>query len=46
MTQEIMAQERTPKSRLAEAARWIFMGAVMLVLLLVVVMAVYRKFAG
>jgi hypothetical protein len=46
MTEETMDQTRAPKSRLAEIARWIFMGAVMLLLLLVVVMAVYRKFAG
>jgi ABC-type Fe3+ transport system permease subunit len=46
MTQETTAQERAPKSRLVEIVRWIFMGAVMLVLLFVVVMAVYRKFAG
>jgi hypothetical protein len=46
MTQETMAQEGVPKTRLAGIARWIFMGAVMLALLFVVVMAVYRKFAG
>jgi hypothetical protein len=46
MTQETVVQEAAPKSKLVGVIRWVFLGAMLALLLFTVVMAAYRKFAG
>lgn len=46
MAQEVVAQEAAPKNKLASVIRWVFLGAMIALLLFTVVMATYRKFAG
>jgi hypothetical protein len=53
MTQETMVQEITPnskevttKTKVLSVIRWVFLGAMIGLLLFTVVMAAYRKFSG
>ena len=46
MTEEIMVQEVKPKNKMVSVIRWVFLGAMMALLLFTIIMAAYRKFAG
>ena len=46
MTQETMVQEAAPKNKVTSVIRWVFLSAMLGLLLFTVVMAVYRKFGG
>jgi hypothetical protein len=46
MTQETVVQEVAPKNKVTSVIRWVFLGAMIALLLFTVIMAVYRKFGG
>jgi hypothetical protein len=46
MTEETPVQEVASKSKLGSVIRWVFLGAMIGLLLLTIIMAAYRKFAG
>jgi len=46
MTEETMVQEVKPKNKAVSVIRWVFLGAMMALLLFTIIMAAYRKFAG
>jgi hypothetical protein len=46
MTEQAAVPEAAPKKKLGSVIRWVFLGAMMALLLFTVVMAAYRKFSG
>jgi len=46
MTEETMVQKAAPKNKVVGVIRWVFLGAMMALLLFTIIMAAYRKFAG
>jgi len=46
MTEETVVQEAAPKNKVTSVNRWVFLSAMLGMLLFTVVMAVYRKFGG
>ena len=46
MTEEGMDKEAAPKGKSVSVIRWIVLAAISLLMILTVVMAAYRKFAG
>jgi hypothetical protein len=46
MTEQSVPQKDTPKSKVLGVVRWVFLGAMLALLLFTIIMAAYRKFAG